>query len=212
MRIVVDVASERLCAEIVELLTRAGHAVVRGTPAKTTSFDLALVGTVEAAQRLRRERPHDAIVVVTRIGDVPARVRALEVGADDAFDASFAPSQMIARVGAAGRRAAATPRSPEVIDVDGCTIDLAAATATRNGTSHMLTAREVEIVRWLARHAGEVVSRAELLQHVWRVSAGNTTRAVDVAIVGLRAKLERDPRNPSIIVSLRGVGYRFMRG
>jgi DNA-binding response OmpR family regulator len=64
-------------------------------------------------------------------------------------------------------------------------------------------------VRYLARHAGQVVSRADLLRHVWRVSPRNETRAVDVAIVGLRAKLERDPANPSIILSVRGAGYRW---
>jgi DNA-binding response OmpR family regulator len=67
-----------------------------------------------------------------------------------------------------------------------------------------LTAREVEIVRWLASHAGHVVTRGELLQHVWRVSAASETRAVDVAIAELRKKL-----GPGTIVSIRGVGYRW---
>ena len=91
---------------------RAGHTIERGTPTRASTFDLALVGSPEVAERLRRERPHDAIIVVTKLGDVAARVRALEVGADDAFDASFPTSQMVARVGAAGRRAAAMPRDP----------------------------------------------------------------------------------------------------
>ena len=64
-------------------------------------------------------------------------------------------------------------------------------------------------MRWLARHAGQVVSRAELLHHVWRVSASNTTRVVDVAIAALRAKVERDPSEPRIITSVRGAGYRW---
>jgi DNA-binding response OmpR family regulator len=209
VHILVDVAADRLCAEIVELLVRAGHTIERGAPTKLKTFDLALVGSAEIAEKLRRERPQDAIIVVTKIGDVPARVRALEAGADDAFDASFPPSQMMARVGAAGRRAALTPRASEQIEIDGCTIDLSASTVYRDDCKVALTTREVEIVRWLARHAGQVVSRADLLTHVWRVAAGNTTRAVDVAIVGLRAKLERDPAEPVIIVSVRGQGYRW---
>jgi two-component system response regulator RegX3 len=64
-------------------------------------------------------------------------------------------------------------------------------------------------VRWLSRHAGRVVSRGELLEHVWEVSPGNETRAVDVAVAGLRAKLERDPATPAIIVSVKGAGYRW---
>lgn len=209
MRILVDVTADRLCVEIVELLRRAGHAVERGAPTRGKTFDLALVGSAELAARLRRDHPAEAVIVVTKIGDVPARVRALEAGADDAFDASFPPSQMMARVGAAGRRAALVPRPAEVVAIDGCTIDLAAATAARAGHTVALTAREVELVRWLSRHAGRVVARGELLAHVWRVAPGNTTRAVDVAIVGLRAKLERDPASPAIIVSVRGLGYRW---
>jgi DNA-binding response OmpR family regulator len=209
MHILVDVASDRLRAEIIETLERAGHTIERGTASPAKQFDLVLVGSPEVAERLRRERPHDAIIVVTRVGDIPARVRALEVGADDAFDASFAPSQAVARISAAGRRAAALPRQPERVEIDGCTIDLSASTASRNGAPIELTTREVDLVRWLARHAGHVVSRAELLHHVWRVSANNTTRVVDVAIAALRAKLERDPANPTIIISVRGAGYRW---
>lgn len=209
MRILVDVAADRLCAEIVELLQRAGHTVDRGAATRGKTFDLALVGSAEIAEKLRRERPHEAIIVVTKIGDVPARIRALEAGADDAFDASFPPSQMVARVGAAGRRAALVPRPAEQLVIDGCTIDLSASTAHREGRAIELTVRELEVIRWLSSHAGQVVSRADLLAHVWRVSPGNTTRAVDVAIAGLRAKLERDPAAPAIIVSIRGVGYRW---
>ena len=210
MHILVDVASDRLCAEIIDALERAGHKIVRGTASPNKPFDLVLVGSPEVAERLRRERPHDAIIVVTRVGDIPARVRALEVGADDAFDASFPMAQSIARIGAAGRRAAAIPRAPEQLEIDGCTIDLSAATAVRaDGRGIPLTTREVELVRWLATHAGQVVSRADLLHHVWRVSANNTTRVVDVAIAALRAKLERDPAEPRIIVSVRGAGYRW---
>ena len=208
VHILVDVAADRLRAELIELLERAGHTIERGTPAPHKQFDVVMVGTPEVAERLRRVRPFDAIIVISKLDDVPARVRALEVGADDAFDAGFPPSQMMARIGAAGRRAATAPRPTEHHAIDGCVVDLTAATACRDGVTTELTAREVEIVRWLARHAGQIVSRADLLQHVWRVAAGNTTRAVDVAIAGLRAKLERDPENP-VITTVRGLGYRW---
>jgi len=209
MHILVDVASDRLKAEIIDYLVRAGHTIERGSATTCKHFDLALVGTPEAAAKLRRTRPFDAIIVVTKIGDVAARVQALEVGADDAFDTSFPMSQVAARVGAAGRRAAMVPRPSEQIEIDGCTIDLSASTAARDGNVVALTTREVEIVRYLARHAGQVVTRAELLQHVWRVAAGAETRAVDVAMVSLRGKLERDTSNPAIILSVRGAGYRW---
>ena len=204
MRIFVDISNTALCAEILDVLVRAGHGIERGVLGAASVFDLALVGTPEAAEKLRRARPAAAIIVVTKIGDVPARVRALEAGADDAFDGSFPPSQIAARVGAVGRRAAMTPPPVDRVVGDGCVIDLSAGVATRDGASVVLTPREVEIVRWLASHAGHVVSRAELLQHVWRVSAASDTRAVDVAIAELRKKL-----GPATIVSIRGVGYRW---
>lgn len=209
MHILVDVANDRLKTEVIDYLVRAGHTIERGNATTCKHFDLALVGTPEAAERLRRARPFDAIIVVTKIGDVAARVQALEVGADDAFDTSFPMSQVAARVGVAGRRAAMMPRPSEVIEIDGCAIDLTAALATRDGQPVSLTQRELEIVRYMARHAGQVVSRGELLQNVWRVAAGNETRAVDVAMVALRAKLERDPGKPAIILSVRGIGYRW---
>lgn len=209
MRIVVDVASDRLRDEVVELLERAGHTLERGSALTCPAFDLALVGTPELAERVKRERGYVAVVVVTKVGDVPARVRALELGADDTFDPGFPPSQSVARVVAAGRRASMMPRPAEQLTVDDCAIDLTASTASRAGAITQLTTREIEIIRYLVQHAGQVVSRAELLQNVWRVAAGAETRAVDVAMVGLRAKLERDPANPVIIRSVRGQGYRW---
>jgi DNA-binding response OmpR family regulator len=209
MHILVDVANDRLEAEILDYLARAGHTIERGSAAACKHFDLALVATPEAARKLRLARPHDAIIVVTKIGDVSARIESLDAGADDALDASFPMSQVAARVGAAGRRAATIPRPSEVIEIDGCTIDLTASMAMRDGGVIALTTREVEIIRYLARHANRVVSRGELLQNVWRVAVGSETRAVDVAMVGLRGKLEREPSKPAIILSVRGAGYRW---
>jgi len=210
MRVLIDVANGRVSEELVETLVRSGHEVERGSATSTKRrFDVVVVGSVEIAERLRRERPLDAIIVFTRVGDVESRIRALDVGASDAVDASFPMSQVAARVGAAGRRAAAIPRDPDRFVIDGCTIDLSACTGDRAGQPFALTRREVDIVRWLVRHAGHVVSRQDLLQHVWGLSPRTETRAVDVAIAGLRAKLERDPSEPTIIISVKGAGYRW---
>jgi DNA-binding response OmpR family regulator len=206
----IDVANGRVSEDLLEMLVRAGHTVERGAAqVAARRFDVVVVGAVELAERLRRDHPAPAVIVFTRTGDVEARIRALESGAHDAVDASFPMAQAVARIGAAGRRAALVPRPPERIELDGCTIDLSACTASRDGREHGLTRREVELVRWLSRHAGRVVSRGELLEHVWEVSPGNETRAVDVAVAGLRAKLERDPATPAIIVSVKGAGYRW---
>lgn len=177
--------------------------------ANTEPFDLVLAGQMgKSSGEILGERIRGApVIVVTRAGDVEARVRAMELGAYDAFDGSFAGSQIAARSVAAVRRSARIPKDAEVIEVDGCTIDLHAATATRDDHVHALTAREIEIVRWLYRHRHRVVGRGELLEHVWGVSPDVTTRSVDVAISALRAKLERDPKNPRVISSIKGAGY-----
>jgi DNA-binding response OmpR family regulator len=210
VRVLIDVANGRLSEELLATLARAGHAVERGAAqVSARRFDVVVVGSVDAAERLRREHPAVAVVVFTRTGDVEARIRALEIGADDAIDAGFAISQSVARIGAAGRRAALVPRPSERIEIDGCTIDLSACTWSRDGSEHPLTRREADLVRWLSRHTGRVVSRRELLEHVWGVSPSNETRAVDVAVAGLRAKIERDAATPAIIVSVKGAGYRW---
>ena len=210
MRVLIDVANGRVGNELLEALARAGHVVERGSAAVSAArFEVVVVGSVELAEKLHRERPGQAVVVFTRVGDVAARIRALEAGAFDVVDASMPRSQTVARFTAAGRRAALIPREAETLEADGCTIDLAASTATRDGAVVVLTKTELALVRWLARHAGRVVSRAELLEHVWRLTPSTETRAVDVAIAALRGKLERNAGAPSIIVSVKGVGYRW---
>jgi DNA-binding response OmpR family regulator len=212
VRVLIDVANGRISEELIALLVHAGHTVERGAAqVSARRFDVVVVGSADAAERLRHLDPALAVVVFTRTGDVEARIRALESGAADAIDASFAGQQSVARIGAAGRRAALVPRSPDRIEIDGCTIDLSACTWSRDGIEQPLTRREVDLVRWLSRHAGRVVGRRELLEHVWGVSPGNETRAVDVAVAGLRAKIERDPRAPAIVVSVKGAGYRWGR-
>ena len=177
------------------LLAKSGHFVVRSA---IEPHDLVVASEPIAGSK----KP---VIVLTEEGDVAARIRALEAGAEDAFDPGFAPSQMVARVGAVARRAA-----PDAIEADGCTLDLAGHTATRDGRSTPLTAREVDIVRYLHRHRARVVPRAELLENVWGVSGDNTTRSVDVAISALRAKIERDARAPVIVGSVKNAGYKWL--
>ncbi len=213
MRVLIDVANGRVGDQLIETLRRAGHVVERGHVAVSAPrFDVVVVGSVELAERLQRQHPAVPVIVFTRLGDVEARIRALEVGAADAVDAGFAMSQVAARIGAAGRRAALVPQVPERFELDGCTFDLAAGTARRDGDPIALTRRELELVRWLSRHAGRVIERAELLEQVWKLSPATATRAIDVAIAGLRAKIERDPSNPAIVISVKGVGYRWGAG
>jgi DNA-binding response OmpR family regulator len=190
-RVLLLTSDESLAA----LLADSGHFVVRN---EREPHDLVVAPEPISGSK----KP---VIVFTKPGDVAARIRALEAGAEDALDAGFAPSQMMARVGAVARRAA-----PDAVEADGCTLDLAGHTATRDGNSTPLTAREVAVVRYLHRNRARVVPRAELLENVWGVSPDVTTRSVDVAISALRSKIERDPRSPTIIGSVKNAGYRWL--
>ena len=190
-RVLLLVDDEKLAV----LLAKSGHSIVRD---EHEPHDLV----VAPEPRIGSKKP---VIVFTQPGDVAARIRALEAGAEDAFDARFAGSQMVARVDAVARRAV-----PDALEADGCTLDLAGHTATRDGRPTALTAREIDIVRYLHRNRARVVPRTELLENVWGVSADNTTRSVDVAISALRAKIERDPRSPAIIGSVKNAGYKWM--
>ena len=107
-----------------------------------------------------------------------------------------------------GRRAPAG-ESLDAVEVDGAVIDLARMAVVRDGHCIPLTPREVGIVRWLHRHQDRVVSRAELLEHVFGQRGDLQTRAVDMAIAVLRKKLETDPAAPTLIVSVKGAGYAW---
>ncbi len=203
-----------------ERVLPARHVIEAVAPAKLMDrlarggCDLVIVdgGDGELCARVRAAHRALPLLAVTEADDVEARVRALEAGADDCLAEPWAGSQMAARVGALGRRAALVPEEPEQIEADGCVIDLPAARITRSGRSQRLSPREVELLRWLMRHSGRAISREELLEQVWQVAPGLETRRVDVAVAALRKKLERDPASPVLLVSVRGLGYAWGPG
>ena len=212
MRILIDVPAGRIQREVIDALIRVHHIVEHGSATVAAGrFDVVIVGSIDVASRVMREHPTTAVIAFMREGDVGGRIRALELGVADAIDRSFLGAQCVARIGSAGRRGALLPRLIERFVVDGLTIDLSAHSCMRDGSEYQLTRREVDIIRFLWRRSRGVVSRQDLLEYVWRVSPNNETRAVDVAIAELRRKLERDPSSPTIIVTVRGLGYRWAR-
>jgi len=184
-------------------------AVARGLEG---SFDLVVLDLmlpkldgVEVCKRLKSARPTLPILMLTARGSEDDKVRGLLEGADDYVVKPFGARELLARVLVIGRRA--QPAISERLEVDGCVIDLGRCSVERDGITTELTAREVGIVRWLHKHRARAVSRAELLEHVWRVPATLQTRTVDMTIANLRKKVERDAGEPRIIVSMKGIGY-----
>jgi DNA-binding response OmpR family regulator len=166
---------------------------------------------LEVCRRLRT-RSTVPIVMLTARGDELDKVLGLELGADDYITKPFSIREFRSRVRALLRRAA-TPRygppEDEVIQVDGLGIDPARRSVEVDGKPVQLTYVEFELLRTLARRPGRVFSRQALLEALWGGSDYREPRTIDVHVRHLREKLERDPRDPHYILTVRGVGYRF---
>ncbi len=207
---------------IVDLLAGDGHDVtavgdgVAGVEAGLRDpFDLVLLDLMlprlagmEVCRRLRAARPGMPILMLTARGSEDDKVRGLMEGADDYVTKPFSARELLARVRVLGRRAPAG-ESLDELQLDGVRIDLARMVVIRGETHATLTPREVGIVRWLYRHQDRVVTRAELLEHVFGQRGDLQTRAVDMAIAVLRKKLESDPGKPTVIISVKGAGYAW---
>ena len=206
---------------LIDLLKGDGHdvtAVADGATAAATGvaeawelviLDLMLprMNGMDVCRRLRAARPGMPILMLTARGSEDDKVRGLGEGADDYVTKPFSARELLARVRALGRRAPA--EVAEHLDVDGAQLDFARLTVRRDGVTTALTPREVGLLRWLHRQKGRAVSRAEILEQVFGQRGDLQTRAVDMAIVVLRKKVERDPANPRIIVSVKGAGYAW---
>src|SRR5687767_271960 len=185
---------------IVDLLEGDGHEVtaigdgVTGVEAGLREpFDLVVLDLMlprldglEVCRRLRAARPGAPILLLTARGSEDDKVRGLGDGADDYVTKPFSARELLARVRALGRRAPADVG--ERLDVDGATLDLARLVVERDGARASLTPREAGMLRWLHRHRGRVVSRAELLEQVFGLRGDLETRSVDMAIAVLRKK------------------------
>ncbi|MFJ3031182.1 MtrAB system response regulator MtrA [Rothia terrae] len=170
-------------------------------------LDLMLPGMngIEVCTELRKvtEVP---IIMLTAKSDTEDVVKGLEAGADDYIAKPFKPAELLARI-----RARLRPRedkNSEIINIGGLTIDLSGHSVTRNGAPIALTPLEYDLLVNMARQPGQVFSREALLDNVWGYGKTVDSRLVNVHVQRLRAKIEQDPENPEIILTVRGVGYK----
>ena len=223
MRILIVEDERSLREALVDLLAKRGFTVETAADGLTAAergahsdidfvlLDLALprLDGVEVCRRLRMARPALPILILTARGSEDERVKGLTAGADDYLTKPFGTNELLARIEALRRRASIAPTDAERIEIDGCLLDLGRCQARRNGAAIALTPREVGILRWLHRHRTRAVSRAELLQTVWGASDEIETRTVDMTIANLRQKIEREPAEPRIVVTVKGAGYAW---
>jgi DNA-binding response OmpR family regulator len=149
------------------------------------------------------------VILLTAKGEEADRLVGLRQGADDHVVKPFSPLELVARVDAVLRRAQETEGADEILDFGGLVVDPAARTVVVRGEPVDLTAREFELLAFLARHPGQVFSRDQLMDRVWEIAFYSDTTTVTVHVRRLRAKIEADDANPEWIETVWGVGYRF---
>jgi len=175
-------------------------------------LDLLLPGVpgLEVARTLRGESDLPIIMLTARDAELD-RVLGLELGADDYVTKPFSIAELVSRVRALLRRRELDRggAEPTVKAVGGLTIDLSTYTVEVDGKPARLTPSEFRLLALLANEPGQVRTRREIMQHLWQSSYVGDEHACDVHISNLRRKVERDPRNPERVVTVRGVGYRL---
>lgn len=170
-------------------------------------LDLMLPGTdgIDVCRQIRAESG-TPIVMLTARSDTVDVVLGLECGADDYIVKPFKPKELVARMRARLR----TNEAPaaEVLQIGDVTIDVGGHVVSRGGVPIALTPLEFDLLAALARRPGQVFSREHLLEQVWGYRHASDTRLVNVHVQRLRAKVERDPERPELVLTVRGVGYK----
>jgi two-component system, OmpR family, alkaline phosphatase synthesis response regulator PhoP len=182
-------------------------------------FDLIILDVMlpqkngfDICRDLRGQGIKTPLLMLTARGQVVDRVLGLKLGADDYLVKPFEPIELLARMEALLRRVPASPPIPalDVYQFGEIRVDALRSEVTRNGAPIDLPPREYKLLCYLIRHRGATVSRNQLLDEVWGYDAMVTTRTVDVHVAGLRQKIETDPRHPRYLLTIHGLGYKFI--
>ncbi len=153
------------------------------------------------------------IIMLTARGQLVDKVLGLKIGADDYLTKPFELLELLARIEALLRRGAITPpkgKEPVVFEFGPLRVDLRGTTVSRNGQTVPLSAREFRLLSYFVQHPNATLSREVLLKEVWGYNEDTFTRTVDVHVGSLRQKLEADSKQPVMIVTVPGLGYKFV--
>jgi DNA-binding response OmpR family regulator len=157
-----------------------------------------------------RTRSDLPVIMLTARGDEADRIVGLELGADDYVTKPFSPRELAARVRTVLRRTRPQPSNDQRLVYDGLEIDPGTRDVLRDGRQLRLTAKEFDLLCFLAGHPRQVFSRDQLMDRVWGYEAALDTGTVTVHVRRLREKIERDPSRPALLETVWGVGYRFV--
>ncbi|HUP44537.1 MAG TPA: response regulator transcription factor [Thermoanaerobaculia bacterium] len=187
-------------------------ATIRSEQPDLVILDLMLprLSGYEICRKVREEGLTVPILMLTARGEEGDRVLGLDMGADDYVTKPFSVRELMARVRALLRRINSARSLPETLSFDEVEIDFRRYEARRKGKELRLTRKEFGMLRLLASRSGEVVSRETLLDEVWGYERFPTTRTIDNHVASLRSKLERDAADPRHLITVHGVGYKWV--
>ena len=210
--------ADNLRFESYDVLTAAdgetGYQLLQTREPDLVILDLMLpkMSGYDVCRKARANGITTPILVLTARGEEMDRVAGLDLGADDYVTKPFSLPELLARVRALLRRSQAAAGANEPVAslaFDDVGIDFGKYEARRAGAAVEMTRKEFQVLRYLASHPGQVITRDELLEKVWGLEKYPTTRTVDNHVMSLRAKLERDPGNPRHLLTVHGVGYKW---
>ncbi len=207
---------DNLVAESYEVLTAAdgetGYRLIREQKPDLVILDLMLprMSGYEVCSRVRGDGDMTPILMLTARGEEADRVLGLDLGADDYVTKPFSVRELLARVRAIVRRAHPPKPLPDELRFDDVVVDFRRYEARRGEERIEMTRKEFGLLQYLASRSGEVVRRDELLEAVWEYKSYPTTRTVDNHVLSLRAKLEQKSTEPRHLITVHGVGYKFV--
>ena len=173
-------------------------------------LDLMLPGIpgTEVCRRIRQISSVPVIMVSAKDAEVD-KVVGLELGADDYVTKPYSPRELVARIRAVLRRGVEPDLAPATIEAGTVRMDVDRHVVTVQGNEIRLPLKEFELLEMFLRNAGRVLTRGQLIDRVWGADYVGDTKTLDVHVKRLRAKIEPDPANPSLLVTVRGLGYKY---
>ncbi len=175
-------------------------------------LDIMLPGSsgYDICRKVKEQKPDLPIIMLTARSKEVDKIAGLDLGADDYVTKPFSTPELLARIRALLRRTKNETSIQEQYSFGDVILDFKQYQTFINNEEVHLSAREYEIMKFLIKHAGDVIHRHVLLEEVWGHESYPTTRTVDNSILDLRKKLEKEPSRPKHILSIRGVGYKFI--